>query len=264
MAVAAGLKTFVRGNVLVLRNGVYSERMYLYLNRMAFDHGMQINYARNLLELGEMVLKKHYHWICAVHQETTEARINQIDKICDIASFNKIKVFVDAVSTFGAYHVDSMANVICTCGNKCLESIPGCSIVLYDKDLAQDTGRFCNPLDVHQYTSGIPSTHNVPAVNCLYHVLHNESETTRTRYANRVNRIRKGIELEQKFPESESINVSCFKCDKEAYIKTHIACKKENLQIYKYVDDYFLICNMGYGLGEHIQKLVEVINACVR
>jgi|3_EtaG_2_1085321.scaffolds.fasta_scaffold13042_2 2-aminoethylphosphonate-pyruvate transaminase len=172
LAVESGLSTFVTGNVLVINNGHYCERIYkslknnpnvTYIHNDSYPFGAYPDIERIL----ELLKKRQYDWITVVHHETSTGILNPLKDICDMASAFKVKVFVDAVSSFGGHDVDNRADVVCSNSNKCLESIPGAAIVIWSK--------FLNPsknvipyLDANLYVAdSMPCTLNTNAVMAL-------------------------------------------------------------------------------------------------
>ena len=139
LAVEAALQSLVRGKVLVVNNGDNCQRIVDSLRLMSGVYVKELKLAFGIapsLELISSELNKEYDWICLVHHETSTGLLNPLSSICDIAENINVKVFVDAVSSFGAHVVDCRSNVICFNSNKCLESIPGLAIVVWDNNLS--------------------------------------------------------------------------------------------------------------------------------
>ena len=248
LAVAAAIQTFVGYDAhwTCATEGKYSDRMCQFLS----DEEYYPDGAPD--------------WVLVCHNETEQGRMANLSQIIDHAHDHGAKVLVDAVSSFGSHEVDPRADVICTCGNKCLESLCGSSIVIYNEELHQQAGSW-NPLDVCSYADTIPSTLNVPSIMGLRHAIEKLNIPVRQKlYEARANQIRNGIKLPMKFTENLCNNVTTFKCDKETYNRIEARARMARMQVYKYVDDYFMICNMGYGLDEHIPRLIEVVNDCIR
>jgi 2-aminoethylphosphonate-pyruvate transaminase len=170
LAVESAMQTFISGDVLVINNGEYCQRI---------ENSIKYNSDCKLFSLcfktGEYpdldrvrsCFDRHYDWVCVVHHETSTGILNPVSEICDLAQEFGCKVFVDAVSSFGAHHVDPRSNVICFNSNKCLESIPGAAIVVWDNNLirCRDTLAY---LDATSYREEqIPFTPNTNAIVAL-------------------------------------------------------------------------------------------------
>jgi len=265
LAVECAIRSFVRGDAIVYMSGHYSKRMvYAHGNKM-MDAGRVEPGCVQLAHTVEEVKSKCFKdgWVLVCHNETAKGQMTPLSKIIDVAHKAGAKVLVDAVSSFGSHPVDCRADVICTCGNKCLESLCGSSIVIYNEELHH--GFEWDILDVCMYADSIPSTLNVPAVMGLWHAIEKLDISHREeQYKRRARMIRDGIKLPMKYTENLCNNVTTFKCDRETYNRIEARARVAGMQVYKYVDDYFLICNMGYGLDEHIPRLIEVVNDCIR
>ncbi|HEY3853526.1 MAG TPA: 2-aminoethylphosphonate--pyruvate transaminase [Verrucomicrobiae bacterium] len=125
------------GEVVVLANGAYGERMAQMLKHARINHrvlrtGEDVTADPAALEtcLDENPSVTH---VAVVHCETTTGLLNPIEEIGRIAKrFGKIYV-VDAMSSFAGIPID-----VETCGidflissaNKCIEGVPGFSLVL--------------------------------------------------------------------------------------------------------------------------------------
>jgi len=226
LAVEAALQTFTT-QTRVHTKGVYSER---------------------LEKTGDACCA----WNGYVHCETDTGRMNELK--------NEHPLLLDAVSSFGAVNVNwKSADVICTCGNKALESLCGCAIVLYDDFLVKQSAR--HPLDVLSYKKNTPCTLNVPAILALDKALDLLKKEDRVlKYKVRadgfVGAIGKCFPL--LLPREEMANnILTFKASLEEYKRFHDLMKENGYQIYKYIDNYFLLCTMGWWADEPDYELVE-------
>jgi len=123
-------------NVLVLENGVYGER----LSRIAEIHGIRSQALKagwsdaiDLQALKNLLATGDFSHVVAVHHETTTGRLNPVEKIAGLCTEYKVKLLLDAVSSFGAEAIpfghDSLEAIAAT-ANKCLHGIPGLAMVL--------------------------------------------------------------------------------------------------------------------------------------
>jgi 2-aminoethylphosphonate-pyruvate transaminase len=100
-----------------------------------------------------------------VHHETTTGLLNPLPGIADVCAGADARLFVDAVSSFGAHPLDARADVVCFNSSKCLESMPGIAGVLWRSDLPVEPT--VPVLDVSAYAHGTASTPNVQAYVAL-------------------------------------------------------------------------------------------------
>ena len=195
LAVESGLQSLVRGRVLVINNGHYCNRIIDSLVRMG-NYIPQLKVvglycgfglAPDSDKLSELLDKCAFDWVAVVHHETSTGLLNPLTEICDVVKLHDIKVFVDAVSSFGVHYVDQRADVICFNSNKCLESIPGIAAVVWDKSLeCQQTIEY---IRLWNYVDDkMPFTANTNAVVALQAALDCYDKEDRPRRYARVSR----------------------------------------------------------------------------
>ncbi len=176
-AVEAMLQSFVprNGQVLVLVNGVYGERMVAMLAAqgkrarvLASDWGQELplhTIKQNLSDIDAIAI---------VHHETTTGRLNPLTAVAELAAETQIPLLVDAVSSFGAEalpQVPGLMAAFAATANKCLHGVPGASFVLADpRLLKRPSGASSLVLDLCRYQDaslGLPVPFT-PAVHALY------------------------------------------------------------------------------------------------
>ncbi|MDQ3776218.1 MAG: 2-aminoethylphosphonate aminotransferase [Pseudomonadota bacterium] len=124
------------GELLVLENGVYGER----LTRIAEIHRIphvRVQHAwRAPLDLPRIAetIERHsgLSHIAMVHHETTTGRLNALAEIGALGRVHGLGVLLDAVSSFGAEALDFEGLGLSACAataNKCLHGVPGVSFV---------------------------------------------------------------------------------------------------------------------------------------
>jgi 2-aminoethylphosphonate-pyruvate transaminase len=123
-------------NVLVIENGVYGER----LSRIATIYRIQNQALRSnwgeevdLPALNDLLASGRFSHVLAVHHETTTGRLNPVKKIAALCTQYKVKLLLDAVSSFGAESIpfaQPCLQAIAATANKCLHGIPGLAMVL--------------------------------------------------------------------------------------------------------------------------------------
>jgi len=124
------------GQVLMIENGVYGERM----TRMAEVHNIrhvrlrhQWNEPVNLEALATAVDRNEFSHVAVVHHETTTGRLNPLPDIARICAGKNILLLIDGVSSFGAEAIEFRRWNIAACAvtaNKCLHGVPGASFVI--------------------------------------------------------------------------------------------------------------------------------------
>ncbi|MCL1803778.1 MAG: 2-aminoethylphosphonate--pyruvate transaminase [Eubacteriaceae bacterium] len=127
---------------LFLVNGEYGRRMLEIAKRAGknydcLEFGDTEPIAVGALEQ-KLMQDEGISTVIFVHCETTTGIINPLEDIAKLANLYGKKVFIDAMSSFGAYEIDMPAlgiHALAASSNKCLEGLPGLSFVLARKDL---------------------------------------------------------------------------------------------------------------------------------
>lgn len=130
----------IRGKVLVINNGKYSERLRKIVQTYKIPFiEMKVNpYAQIDVKEVEKILKNNpaITHIVFVHHETTTGLLLPLNELGKLAKKYKKILFADTVSSFGGYKIDVKADHLSFCtvsANKCLESFPGISFVVAEK-----------------------------------------------------------------------------------------------------------------------------------
>lgn len=169
LAVQAALSSLVRGRVLVVRNGVYGDRMADTLRQLPDTEVRVLGYRTgqpvDLGQLDESCSRDPVDWVAIVHHETTTGLLNPLAAVSQIATARGSKLVVDAVSSVGAHPVDVGAEAVCFNSSKCLEALPGIGAVAWKADLPLYPT--LGVLDVGGYAEGMPTTPNVQAFVAL-------------------------------------------------------------------------------------------------
>lgn len=123
--------------LLVLANGAYGERIVQMARYLKLDH-LVLRSAEDqtpdLQELTQLLTSdaKITH-VAMIHCETTTGILNPLSEIARVVKSSGRRLIVDAMSSFGALPINLLADQIdflITSPNKCLESVPGFSIVI--------------------------------------------------------------------------------------------------------------------------------------
>lgn len=133
------------GKLLIVSNGSYGERQEKICERA----GIPYIAARNpwnrpvTAEMVSALLKKHagdgLSHVSMVHHETTAGVLNEVEQVGGLlgSSHPKLKFIVDAISSFGAYHLPAKrwnVHYLAGSGNKCIEGVPGFAFVIAHRD----------------------------------------------------------------------------------------------------------------------------------
>lgn len=152
--------------VLIVANGAYGLRM----SKMTTVHGIPFQLMsfpedvhpcaaeiKKALDADTEGLISH---VAIVHSETTSGIINPVEDIGKVVKAAGRSYIVDAMSSFGAVPVDLKAggvDYLVTSANKCLEGIPGFSVIVANKtDLKATEGTADTlSLDIHSQVAGL-------------------------------------------------------------------------------------------------------------
>ncbi len=127
--------------ILVLVNGAYGKRICQILERSLIPHD-KIQYSWNQMidpQDVDKYLSKHHEitGVIVVHNETTTGILNPLEKIGKIVRNHGRILMVDGMSSFGGIPIDfekSYMDYMVTSANKCLQGIPGFSIIIARKN----------------------------------------------------------------------------------------------------------------------------------
>jgi len=174
-------------------------------------------------------------------------------------------VLVDAVSSFGAHRIDPRANVICFNSNKCLESIPGAAIIVWDDELVRcrDTIAY---LDATSYKAErIPFTPNTNAIVALDTALDIFFKEDRYgRYERLSSYVREvGSQYYPLFLRAHYSNVlNSFEVDDNKYEMLYQVAKAHGFILYAgKMKGQFRIANMGVGID---YSKVDDLFSCIK
>lgn len=125
------------GKLLVLSNGAYGERMYQIARTLKLECAVlrsSEDVRPNLDELRRILDEDaRITHVGLIHCETTTGILNSVNEVAQIVKGAGRRMILDAMSSFGAIPIDITGNdldFVITSPNKCLESVPGFSIVI--------------------------------------------------------------------------------------------------------------------------------------
>ena len=141
------------GKILVIINGAYGRRIAQIARVHQIDLAT-LNYLENqkpdLFEI-ETVLQEDQAitQVAVIHCETTTGMMNPIKEIGELAKRYGKTYFVDAMSSFGAVPfnlAECEIDYIVSSANKCIEGVPGFSIILAKRETLEATEGFSRTL----------------------------------------------------------------------------------------------------------------------
>jgi len=199
------------GEVLIIENGVYGERLTRIARTYAIPHRV-LHYPWGA-ELHPRDIATHCTdrttHVALIHHETTSGRLNDLAAIAGFCRERNLRLLVDGVSSFGAEELRFQEWDLDACAataNKCLHGVPGVSFVLLRRSLLADAAVH-QPrsvyLDLHTYftqqeTGGTPFTQSVQCCYALLEALaeHREQggwESRGKQYRVKLDRVRAGL-----------------------------------------------------------------------
>lgn len=140
-AVEAMIDCFIKKNqqVLLAINGAYGRRIekICKYHKVKFKK-IEFNETEvtSASEIDSKLKSGNFSHLIVVHCETTTGILNPLEKISKICEKNKVKLLVDAMSTFGGLVIDYQKikfEALAASSNKCLEGVPGISFCITDK-----------------------------------------------------------------------------------------------------------------------------------
>jgi 2-aminoethylphosphonate-pyruvate transaminase len=142
-AVEAALATLLPwdGKALVLMNGAYGQRMgrilqYLGREFVPLDTGDYLPPSPERVETMLAVDPDITH-VAVVHCETSSGILNPLEAIAEVTHRQGRRLFVDAMSSFGALPVDARElpfDGLVSSANKCFEGVPGFGFALLRRE----------------------------------------------------------------------------------------------------------------------------------
>ena len=286
-AVEAMISTLVpeNGQLLVIENGVYGERISKIAERyriscvtVSHDWHAPIDTARVSAALSMNPGVTH---VAVIHHETTTGRLNDLEPLGELCRAHGAQLLLDAVSSFGAEHIDFTAWPIAGCAataNKCLHGVPGtCFVVVAREALGSACPRNVY-LDVGAYVqaqdqAGTPFTQSVQTFYALNEALDELADSGGVAarfalYAARLARIRghlRGLGVTPLLDDDECSQVlHAFELPHGiTYTALHDALKSAGFIIYAGQGDYaktlFRISMMGEIGEEDVVRLEKAL-----
>lgn len=159
-AVEAALATLLPwdGKVLVLMNGAYGQRMarilqYLGRGFATLDTGDYLPPSPERVET-MLVADPDITHVAVVHCETSSGILNPLEAIAEVTRRRGRRLFVDAMSSFGALPVDARElpfDGLVSSANKCFEGVPGFGFALLRRDALEQCAGNAHSLSLDLY-----------------------------------------------------------------------------------------------------------------
>ena len=130
-AIEVMIANFLRGKVLVLNSGYYSERLF----RIAIHQKKNFGYIKNVEFINwenYSNIKKKYDWVLFCYTETSHAIKLPLKKISNFFKKYKTKIMVDATASFGLEKNHEYANVFSYSSCKGLFGLTGACFISFD------------------------------------------------------------------------------------------------------------------------------------
>lgn len=140
-AIEKALVNFIhpQERVLVIENGFYGKRLNRIIETLGLDHQVLSGECFSSIsedQIERTIKNQSFSWVVMVHCETSTGVINPLAQWADLFKKNRLKIFVDAVSSFPVVPLDwSYGDVVVTTSGKCLQGPPGISILFFKEAL---------------------------------------------------------------------------------------------------------------------------------
>jgi len=162
-AVEAMLGSFLspESKALVLVNGAYGQRIVKILQRIGRNHAVidKGDYLppRGAEVAATLAADSDITHVIVVHCETSSGILNPIEEIAQAAEKAGCKLFIDAMSAFGAIPANVRYDALAASSNKCIEGVPGIGFVIAPKTELEAAKGQCHSLslDVHDQWVGL-------------------------------------------------------------------------------------------------------------
>lgn len=250
LAIEIGLLNFVRGNVLIVKTGYYSDRIFSILNMSKKNS----KYIKNIeyIEYDQIgSIKNKFDWICACYTETSKGFKINIKHIKKIANKNRSKLFIDATASIGIEDYHNFADVVSFSSCKSLFGLTGACFVGYKDEPRNKVNSFMMDLKNHinKKMTGPNST-----IQSLEFVLDNYSKFKKSVYFNK-RFIMKKFKKYLIYPKENQPNICTF-------INKKVK-KRKNLILYqpRIKNNGSLVFHLGSG---HLDLNPEDINKYIK
>ncbi len=168
-------------HILILSNGVFGNRVktLMEIYSLNFDvYDKSYGEVFNPQEIDTILKQGNYSYVFFTHHETSCGMINEISPISEVCKRHGVRLFIDAVSSFGAEKLDvafDNIDIITSVSGKCIGATPGVSYIIMKKQIFANLNESVNNsyLNLNKYydfsinKNQTPNTPNVSAFNAL-------------------------------------------------------------------------------------------------
>jgi len=128
LAIEISAKAFLKGKVLIVSTGYYSDRLKKLIPPEL--EMKKVKYSQ--LD----TIKDNFDWVLCSYVETSEAFKVDLNKIKDFATKNGAKLFIDATGSIGLEDNHDLADVMAFSSCKGLFGLAGAAFIAYKKDIS--------------------------------------------------------------------------------------------------------------------------------
>ncbi|GEM_PF-759924 len=138
-AIEVATSNFLKGNVVVVLSGYYSERMLAMIKikqeRLGLGEVVGIDYEQ-FIASGQGL--NNFDWLVASYTETADAFLADLEKLKSIASGRKAKLMIDATGSINLEENHELADVNMFSSCKGLGGLTGAGFITYNQSLLDD------------------------------------------------------------------------------------------------------------------------------
>jgi len=127
LAIEVAIKNLIKGKILVINTGYYSQRVYDICSQSTTDV--------DFLELENLNFRGTYDWVLACPVETASGKLTTIEKLKSIADLHQAKLMLDATGSIGLEKDHDLADVLAFSSCKGLFGLAGAAFVAFNADL---------------------------------------------------------------------------------------------------------------------------------
>ncbi len=131
------------GRMLVLRNGVYGDRLAAIARAHGIAHDtLDADWTAvpSLDALAARLGQARYEVVAVVHHETTTGLLNPVESIGPLVKQAGARMVVDSVSGLGGERFDLVAtgaDIVVSTANKCFQGLPGISFAIVRREVME-------------------------------------------------------------------------------------------------------------------------------
>lgn len=172
LAIELMILNFLKGKVIVVSTGYYSDRIYEILKSFQKTHRICNSLKKvDWKEIYNTQFKSECDWVIACPTETSKALLLPIKDLSNFAKKNKAKLMLDATGSIGLEKDHSLASVVSFSSCKGIFGFTGAAFIGYDVKLLQSRKlSFYQDLNTH-IQKKVTGPYNT--ILSLFHVMKN-------------------------------------------------------------------------------------------